>query len=361
MNGLLKARKLFFGVALFAFASAMTPTLATAAAAGITFQLDMYTSCIGGSAAPSAVLTFDWRDSTGLRKVKKSISTSATGTWEYCSRDPDVWVAQNDKIKVSDGSSSRNYTVPNVTMNLDRATGIATGTGPAARTIRLCSVWGYFNDWEHCYSVRIGTDGTWKYDSGMGGFFRVDVQLRWKSPKGDRIGIYEHAPFADLTVGKSTVSGYALPRAKVVLHAGRTSTARTTADEHGRFTAVFRTASGHARAIRVGDHIFSKSFASDEDWIVPLTEASVDVDTDVVAGTCHQAVLTSELVRIDVRRNSKDKGSAFGTTESDGTFSINMQDPDSFGDIVDIRSGDKVIVNCYQESGDLIAQSFLVP
>jgi hypothetical protein len=350
--------------AVLLVAAAFPMTSLAATAAGITFDVDMYSSCIGGAASPNSTLSFVWRDSAGNLKVKGAVPVSPSGFWSYCSDDPTVWVTHRDAIKVDDGVTLRKYVVANLTMDPNRATGVISGTGPAGRTLRLCSRWGYFNDFETCHSVRIRQDGTWTFDSEMGGLFRVDIDVHWKSPNGDRISVYVAAPFVDVTIGKSAVTGWAAPRAGILLHNGLRASAWITTGESGRFErndAQFLGSDGSPRRVRVGDHIFSTSFAPDEDWIVPLIEASADVDTDVVAGTCHHTGTTNDLVRVVVRRYGTERGIAYDGAAADGTFSISLRELDFFGDPANIRHGDKVIVQCFQPNGDSASWGFLVP
>ena len=167
----------------------------------------MYGACIGGTAAPSAHIDVIWRDSNGAVKLHGNTTSLNYGLWSACVDDPSTGVMPGDKIKVSDGSSTRSYVVPNFTMRIDRVNEQYTGTGPAGRTIKLGIPNG---DTEHSYGVRVAQDGTWAYKPtyGLGGsFYEVFADANWTSPNSDRLELWVSLPQIGVTLGKPDFAG----------------------------------------------------------------------------------------------------------------------------------------------------------
>jgi hypothetical protein len=341
---------------------ALLPGTALAATPPITFGLEMFDSCIGGHSGANVTIDLVWRDSTGALKDQGSTTSGNFGSWSFCSTAPGVWVVGGDKIKASDGTYTRKYVVPNLTLILDRASNMATGTGPAGRTIRVCSTWSLFGDYEKCHGVRVGQDGQWAFDPGRDIRGGIWARVAWTSPNNDFLGASAQAPFVAVTLGKPAFFGVGSPRANVAIYLGDSYGAigHATGDQWGGFGGKFHAEHGQLVSVAVGDHL-TASIASDADWIVPDVDGSANKTTDVVTGKCWDTGTSGQFVEVIIMRSGHDRGHAWQGTEPDGTFTLDFQDPPGFSSPANIRSNDHITVACWQATGDKVQLKFRVP
>jgi hypothetical protein len=331
------------------------PTV-SAATPPITFEMDMFGPCVAGEAAADATVNVTWRDSAGNLKLQGVAERPyANDFWQLCATDSSTALRPGDKLKVSDGSYTRNYVVPNLTIHLDRVNDIYTGTGPAGRTIRLCISTG---DFERCHSVRVGQDGSWSYSESNDDLIHYRIgfgaAISWTSPNDDSLNTdYVNAPFVAVSLGKAKFTGETDPgaSAQVLLNA---ISSGVVGNASGDFTGVFRDAQGHPVKVMPGDRVHAPSIASDLDWIVPQVTGSADAPTDVVSGRCYDAGTSAQSVGIDVYRTGHLRGSTTRGTDSDGNFSVDMHRDvgDFFERSTYVKPGDRVVISCLQTTGD---------
>jgi hypothetical protein len=362
MHRVLTAARRALALALPAMLSVVAltamPATASASTPAITFDVQLFDPCLRGSDAADVTISVVWSDSAGALKANGTATHPfGGGVWEFCS--PGNAMTPGDKLKVSDGSYTRAYTVPNVTLHIDRVNNVYVGTGPAGRTLRLCIQTG---DFGRCHSVRVGQDGQWSYDphedlihyrAGYG------VSLDWTSPNHDTVFIDGiNAPFLAVTLGTSKFSGETDPleNVSVTVSNARTGTGSATGGQYGDFSGRLRKPNGNPYVIDPGDHVSAPSLASDADWIVPKVDAAADAATDVVNGRCHDSGTSAQLYFVDVYRSPGHlRGTATRQTDSDGSFSINMRTDvgDFYEKPANIKHGDKVVVGCIQTTGDV--------
>jgi hypothetical protein len=322
--------------------------------------------CLSGTTASPATISVLWRDSAGRTKAQGSME--AHDFWTVCSGDEDVVVEIGDKIRVSDGSYTRHYVVPDFTVTVDRVSNTFHGTGPAGRTIRVAYAQGLLSDFEQSHSVRVGQDGSWTYDPDFdipGGQY---ASLYWVSPNGDNLETHGIAPQIDVTIGQSTVRGWVhdLQPVRLVLLDGasgeKKAIATDVADQNGAVLAVFRNESGNRVPVAVGDTVRGRALATDLDWIVPGSEAVADVATDVVTGACHDAGQLSDVAIVEIHRTGRERGYAFLQMDESGQFQVDFGGRETLGfDPANIKHGDRIAVRCMLATGDWVVQSFDVP
>lgn len=330
---------------------------ASAAQPAITFDMDMFGSCVGGNATNGATVNVTWRDSAGTLKLKGVANHPYSNAYfELCSTDSTTAVMPGDKIKVNDGSFTRDYVVPNLTLHIDRVNDRFTGTGPAGRTIRLCLATG---DFERCHGVRVAQDGTWSeksQDDLLHYVMGFGASINWTSPNNDTLNLFDvNAPYVAVTLGKARFSGQTDPRASAQVLVNSNGAGTVTGDQYGYFTGTFRSSSGKAVKVMPGDRIHAPSIASDLHWIVPQIDGSATASTDVVAGRCYDAGTSAQTVIIDVHRTGHHRGFTVRSTESDGSFSIDMRRDvgDFFEKSANVKPGDRVVIGCMQTTGDV--------
>ncbi len=314
----------------------------------------MFGNCIRAGAASGNAVSIVWRDKNGALK--------AQGASELCSPDPAVWVEPGDRIAATDGSATRNYVVPDLTMAVDRVSDTVSGTGPAGRTLNLCPWW-RFSDYVRCHAVRIGQDGVWSWESN-GGIDGALVDVSWRSPNGDRLTMSAHAPTLAVTLGKPSFEGYSgVPRGvvNVAINSGSSATGHVISDQYGAFKGKLVDSHGSGVRTTIGDQV-SGSIASDASWVTSAVEGSADKSTELVSGRCVPGGDTwTPYVGASISHSGRFRAFAPGYTEEDGRFTIDFKDKPPFGGYLNIRSGDHITIACRQSTGDLTQFTFRVP
>ena len=335
-----KSRTLAVAMVVAALGIASLPGFALAGSAPITFDLQIGFRCIQGQTTPGSNVQLVWKDSAGNRKSRVSVTASSGGTWTHCNAHGNV-LEIGDSIRINDGTNSRTFVVPELTITINRVTDGIKGRAPANQYVRLFC--GYTNGFEPCgdtWRILVSSEGKWSFRNGWDFVGWQSMAMRWRSPENDLVwagGI--HGPYVDATIGSAIVRGAtrADGMATVVLHrAGSVvGTAVTRADPNGDFITKFRNNQGNTVKVRVGDRITS-DVAADEDWIVPNVTAHANAGSDLVTGTCPE---NSMFVRATVIRNGYPDGD-FDWPEEDGSFELDLSYPN-------IQAGESVRVSCY--------------
>lgn len=349
-------------------------TTAAAAPARLTFGLEysglaLGGNCISGLAADNSTVHVTWKSAGGLVKASVDAQAGPTGAWSYCSETKTL--AVGDVLKANDGLGSRSITTPKVTLVADRVHDEFRGKAPANATGTIMYHAGLFADYWDGDDVTADGNGSWSltpdpsYDL-IGG---IAAEVNWTNSKGDRFFASAMAPFVEITVDRSAFSVVANPNQqfKATLKDGSTSAilARATVvlDQYG-FNGEFTDTQGHPVDVAVGDR-FVSNFASDANWIVPDVTASADVATDFVDGQCNTVgVGEGEFasVMVTILRPGGFRGRAIWGVDAAGAFQIDFSQPDSFFfDHANIKHGDRIVVECYQVTGDIVRAIIPVP
>jgi hypothetical protein len=362
----LRARALPAACSLALAALVLVPGGAAAATPPIRFDMRIYGPCVEGW-AEGVVVSVVWKDSTGgLKAASGPDFQSDGGWWSFCPADQTVAVLPGDRITVSNGTYTRKYVVPNLTLAIDRVSNVAHGTGPAGRTITLCSGWWWYWGWGDCWGVRVGQNGEWSFNphEDLYGGMRADVT--WRSPNGDRLSLDGYAPQLGVTLGKATFSGRTnlLGDVQVLVENSHSATGMATADREGVFAGVLRDSSGDPVPVSAGDHVSAPSLAADADWIVPRIEGGAGKRSDTVNGKCYDSGTSMGYARVwVVRPDSHVRGVGYWSTEADGTFHADFTGYFGGGDVevsANIKSGDRIKIDCIQTTGDWARWSFVV-
>lgn len=378
MNRLAVMRRFSLSISTAAVlvAALALPATTVGAIAKITFGhewdgLRLGSACISGHAPSGATLHLVWKSSAGTVKANTYLATNDWGDWAYCSDDGDV-LAASDLLKASVGASTRKFVVPLVTINVDRVHDVLRGHAPAGATLDL---WIDLRGccWDHSEHdlVTADADGKWVYpngpefsfDYGTEGF---DVRLEWHNARGDFLSDNAYAPEATVRINRSFVVGYGEPGSdwKLALwdtvSGVRKGVAKGVVEEWGSFSGVFLDASGEPVTVLPGDKIVGTSLASDMRFIVKDIQASADVATDIVTGTCGNAV---DGKSVAVYRGKNEIGwSFFWTLDDLGNFSVDFGGESNLGyDPANIRHGDRLLVTCETIKGDFFQKWIRVP
>ena len=338
----IKSRALTAALVAAVVIAAALPAAAAAATVPITFDLQIGFYCVEGTSTPGSTVEMTWKDSDGNRKARRSLTATSGGQWQHCNAHGNV-VEIGDSIRVNDGTTSRLFVVPELTITINRVTDVIKGRGPANQYVRLLCE--YTNGFEPCqttWRIRVSSEGKWSFRNGWDFVGWQSMAMRWRSPENDFVwagGI--HGPYVDATIGSAIVRGATRAGgiATVVLRRAGSGdvvgTAVTRADPRGDFITKFRNNQGNTVKVRAGDRITS-DVAADEDWIVPNVPAHAYAASDIVTGQCPEHTM---FVRAIVMRDGYEDGD-WDWPEEDDSFELDLSSPD-------IQPGETVRVSCY--------------
>jgi len=322
--------------------------------------------CIHGTAAASTNVILTWRNSAGTIKEKTSVlSSTEGGHWRYCAAVTTLVVG--DSLKANDGASQRTFTIPLVTVKVDRVANEFRGRAPANSNLTLWSHVGRFSDFYERNEITSNAQGRWQYDDGYDIPGGADAYLDWVNDIGDSVTAFGVGPRVDVTVGSSDFTAYINPgqQIRVQLRDNATDEIKaigsTVAGDSGFVQGDFRNSAGRRVPVSVGDRVVALKVADDLNWNVPFIEATADVAEDTVDGYCHDAGNPSNSVVVMVRRTGYSRGFAHEPVDSTGHFEVDFRDPGGFGNEANIKHGDKIVVECLLRTGDTVTHVFLVP
>jgi len=329
--------------------------------------LNIGSSCVYGTAPANAQLHLVWRNAGGLAKANTYISSSAYGSWQYCSTDG-ATLASGDLLKATVGSYTRKFVVPLLTIRVDRVADEFRGRAPAGSAVTLWYVYtGCCPDYVQHEDLVADAEGKWLFTNYDYPVNRYEGRIEWRNSQGDVVSAFDTAPSVRVVIGRSTLLGTTHldgKPVKVVLRDGVTdawkAVAKTsTVDEYGYFSAVFRNSAGQPVNVTPGDRVVGVSLASDMHFVVGDIEASADVATDTVSGQCGNRPGEE----MSIYRSGNQIGyTAFLETDAEGNFSVWFGDEGSIGyDPANIRHGDKIEVVCSTVHGDEIVKRFVIP
>ena len=311
-------------------------------------------NCIFVTAPANKTLNLTWKDAGGTVKEVASVPTDV-GDPMYCSAKNVI--AVGDRLKVSYGSHNHKLTIPVVTASVNRITDKILGTGPAGTRLRIECGHYPFGQFEPCQwtkSVTVSSSGTWsaKVPFAMFGGWTMDV--RWHNAYGDEVYYETTVPYFEVYLGKAKFSGVTTPlESATVTVADSTMTAKgsgtaVAADPRvGSFKGKFRDSRGHLVTVVPGDYV-SSSVSPDASFVVPQITATATAANDHVWGACRlsNSYLT---VFVELYRHGRLLGAA-NEGMTDGTFDFNFRH--TFPRPINVRAGDKLLVECIQSEGD---------
>ena len=344
--------------------SAMLPAAASAAPV-IRFAVTPGSSCVGGSAHPDTNLQLRWRNGGGYAKVVVTVRVSEFGQWSYC--DPYAVLEAGDTLRANDSIGQRTFSMPELTLVVDRVQDQFRGRAPAGSQMELSFHAGIFADYYESAEVAANAEGRWLYELDYDLLAGIDAYLWWTSAQGDTVETQAQAAQVTVTIGRSRVFGAVRegPSAAIGLRDATNSlkgVASASGDDYGGFDSRFENGSNAPVTVAAGDRVIAKQMASDLDWIVPDIEGVADVPNDLVSGRCHDAGMYTDVIIVEVIRGGQRRGYAFADADSNGAFVADFgQPPDFFYAPANIRHGDKILVRCMLETGDWAQRFFAVP
>ena len=299
------------------------PAAATAPAFTFDFQLDQNEIDLVGPLGTSVTL------STLSATPPHSVINSCGGTTDavtgalhlFCF---DAGLRAGDILDASGGAKHRTFTIPAITVAMDRVTDVVKGTGPHQSklkvSVKACSVQMFICKPKVSRTRPTSATGAWSTD--FTGAYDVlgedEVDVVFTSSKGDHVRRISNVPFMSFFVDTSLVRGQvnAGQATTFTLKAGGNviATSHTTGAGGGDVEGTFKH-NGVPVLLDRGDKI-TGTFASDAKITVP---AQFDVSGDAVADTISGHCLPNRPVNLNF---FGDTGVAIGTANSSGFFTV---------------------------------------
>jgi hypothetical protein len=322
--------------------------------------------CFDGWATVGSTVSYTWKDSAGNIKGQGEVQASDPGGLWYseCTEDFNgPLIEPTDKFNVSDGHSTRKFTIPALTIQLNRISDVIKGMAPAGTGVRVEYLYPAYPGWEILIDAKklpVHANGQWSFDITR--YNSIDggdaAGMIWKSDLGDRVFMFASAPHLVVTIGKSTFAGEGNHYATVETALEDSATDATKASAtialglNQGLTGTFRDTNGDPVAVSVGDRVVSNA-APDSTFVVPDIQFTADAATDRVTGTCSDAGRFTEGVHIATYRSGIRRGYAYSGANADGTFSYHIGQ-NNFPSPATLKSGDKVLVRCFLVNGDIV-------
>jgi hypothetical protein len=341
----------------------LMPAVVSAGGSGVTFRLRMGDFCIDGSTQAGSPFRVLWKGANGSIKWDETSPSVNEGDWQVCTFGPRL--APGDLLKVTVGNYIRSFTVPNLTMAIDRVNNVVTGTGRPGTALHL--------DQPYVADVAVDQDGNWSYEPGNDFTGNNVFWAHWDSARGDRIEMVQYAPQLVLMLGKPKfqIAGTPYSEATITLTRETANGQRVAAMDLdfgglGGAREDFIDQDGRRMRVQPGDHVSAPAIAADADWIVPNIEARGRSLSNIVTGRCFDAGTSAGLYMLFVLDGNNSKGGVWGSVNADGSFSVDFDDPGSSPNVshytqaADVASGDMLHVWCEQTTGDFVRAKIAV-
>jgi hypothetical protein len=343
------------------------PATAMAATQPIRMTMFVGSPCFDGWATPESTVSYKWKDASGNVKGQAEVQTEGSGGLWYSVCEPPYSgppIEPGDRFVVSDGHSTRRFTIPNLSIQLNRISDVIKGTAPAGTGVRLEYLYPAYPGWEILIDAKklpVHANGQWSFDITR--YNSIDggdaAGVIWKSELEDRVFMFADAPYVVVTIGESDIAGLAnhYATAHFQLKDGATS------QEKGSSTVSlglnqgidgkFRDGNGDPVAVSAGDEVVS-DVAPDASFIVPDIQVTTDAATDTVSGKCYDAGRFTQGVHISVYRQGVRRGLSYTGANPDGTFEDHVANRHTWPNPAVLKSGDRVLVQCFLVNGDIV-------
>jgi hypothetical protein len=305
-----------------------------------------------GNATPNLRFRLTIRSSGGSLKLDRTITTDGDGSWAApCGKD----IAAGDVLTAKrNGTPIRTFTVPRLTLTIDRKGDILTGSAPKAEKVtvivRSCEAQSMGCEDALNAGHEVAANGSWTWPVGELVDIRGtdDVTIIWFGAKDDTVEAIFYPPSLRVRRGSPGVFVTGVkPGGTTTVTSVRDGSAfaslTTTASPFGYAGGALKR-NGTKAAVRVGDTVRLKGIA---DVRLAVTDTTVSFSPDGLdaSGLC-QPNGTGAISALT--------GSGDATFESgpDGSFSATMSDP--------VAPGDKVLLICATPAGDALWRTVTV-
>ncbi len=316
-------------------------------------------SCVDGLAKPNTVIKFTIEDASGSLKGRDALMTQGDGSWYGCVDFFSDGLTTGDHIKVVDYDTHQqlSYTIPRITLAVDRVSNVVSGKAPAG--MRLALEAADFNTplfgkdpYDIVKHVTANGGGTYSHDfdtDGIDLMAAAQLELR-ASAQGGAISLRRDltVPGLFVVINQAEFGGYLRPYFPIgiTLKVGgsKVATGNAVGDSSGQFDGRVIDADGELYRVVGGEWL--KAPALGIAWTVPNINGAASRHTNVLTGTCfaHEpwVVIAGYF------------GYANGMTNGSGAFSVDLSDQGG------IAKGDQVVIGCFTKAGDVVEEELVV-
>jgi hypothetical protein len=325
----------------------------------LTLDIVLDDFCAIGTAKPNTVIKYVIKDSSGAIKGRDAQMSDGQGFWSACVDFFADGFATGDKFKITDYDTNQtlNYTIPRLTLSVDRKTDVVSGRAPAGATVELEAA--DFNTplfgkdpYDVIDDVTANGGSSYSHDFGNDGVDLMTgayLEARLSGAGGNVMVRRDMSvPGLYMLLGTADFQGYMRPYYPIgiTLKVGgmQVASGHGVGDEIGQFRGKLVDGDGDQYHLMGGESLKAPKLGIS--WTVPTINGSANRQTDVVSGTCFPNAVWAVV--------AGDFGFANGTTGASGHFSVDMSDQQ------DLVKGDFVAIGCFTNAGDLVEQDLTV-
>jgi hypothetical protein len=325
--------------------------------------------CFIAQGPSNANYTLNWRSATGHLKSSWGDATSDGGYLvppQAACNAARLAVGDTLRVTFTDLGYTRTFSVPTLTMAIDRSTSVASGLAPAGTELQLRVTRADPGDdypAMACTTTALtNSNGAWKraLQNVNGGpacspGYRTrgrDAFTAWfTNGSGDTLHRSVTAPYVELRLGSSVVSGAVDSGANVTIRETTdTGAVRGTASARGNlegsFAATLRSSTSSTVAVRPGDR-FTGNWAGTVSFDVPNVTISWSSTNGTLSGRC----MPNARFGLWVRFHEGGGAGRVGTTgPAGGTGAIDLSGNP-------LGPGDVVTLTCERGLGDEVSRS----
>jgi hypothetical protein len=318
-----------------------------------TFEFELFDSDIEGDGPPNTELKVTLRDSNGNYLNHFFTWTDGSGNW-----DGDFWphIKPGHRITATDGTNSRTFTVPPLSVQINRVSDVISGKAAPNSQVDITTFnCASFSDCFNTGTVTRNTNGqgNFSYDSTTNHNLRGNdfVIVEWESAQGDFMSRFLDVPSVNVWVNNNETWGDARPHQDVTVwlfnsQGNQKAKRKDRASRFGDYESFFGV------SMRPGDYVGS-NIASDALWQIPAFNPTFNPATDVVSGKCFR----NREFEVYAEKSNGSNAAVYGTTNNNGNFSVDLMALEGY----DLESGDLVEIGCRHATGDESWMDFEVP
>ena len=324
------------------------------AVAPITFEVRLLSYCVSGNGPASASITVSLRSTDGDLKGRRTIDTNSLGRWSTCFSQ---LVFPTDRLLGNNGSTTRTFIVPNVTMTINRVSDVISGKAPANSQVQL-TTWDC-QSYTGCGSpveVNRPTSSTGAYSHDFTAAQNIrgkdNALVAWTSPTDDVVTLARQTPYFGVGFRNHWFWGSGQPHALASLalrnSAGTLlSTGRDYVDRNGYFSGSFADSAGNPLVTSAGNKV-TASIASDAIMTIKNMMVDADAATDTISAVC----FPNRPFYVEAEQSSSpyERTTVYGTANSSGLVTADMTTGDNVG--FDLASGHDFYIQCRNAKGD---------
>jgi hypothetical protein len=338
----------------------------SAATRPLTVTASIGSQCIDGRAKSNAFLRVIVRDSTGSIKGRSAETADASGYWEFCTYSQPILSGDRVNVLVFSTGQKRVFTIPRLSLTVDRVSDIVSGRGPSNSTLKIEAA-GSTVLLDDYYDVieKVTTDatGAYSFDFSSDGIDLIGgatLTITWKHA-GGAVQVWRQAvvPYVLVSLGSADFYGATQPNRHIGITLTEGVDTVATGDavgdsgifyNPGEFTGMFVDADDDPYLVKGGEWLDAPALGSDGSFLIPAIGGTANLAADTVSGTC---VPFGAYLVVATSANYYDYGVDYGVVAANGSFTAHL------GSQMNLRRNADVQIYCVTTGGDVITQEFL--